>query len=483
MLAPDPHARLVSVEVAYAAGAADDPDGLRGLAHMVEHLVATRTKHVVDVMRELEAAGACHMNAVTSLDATTYFESVPPERLPTALWIESDRMGHAAEAVTDARISAQAAIIANEGRDRNLDSPLASVGGFTLREIFPEWHPYAPVEGSGNVDRIRADDVLAFLHTWYLPSNATLVVAGAFDRDATLAVVTRDFGGLPSWAPPTRPPLPDWAQRGAWLGVRAATPHDKMIVAWKTPAYGTKDDAALDVAATVLAGAGNGRLTPLLVATNLAIGVRARQASFRRGSVFAIEVTLAPAVNISRVAQVAQSAVDELARADIANETARARDVWRNATLESLETTWGRAARLITTDIAGEPGPRLDWGFGRRAAIDAGMSRGPPQDGSTLPIASSRSSSPTPRRPSAACSCDARRWSREQGATPLRGVPRRMLAVEVDRAPALRAGRSGPRRPVSRGAPSAFAGVRDCRRRAAIHDPAQRDACRPLRAP
>jgi len=264
VLAPDPHAHLASVEVSYHAGAADDPDGLRGLAHMVEHLVAAQTKHIPDVARALEAIGGCRMNAVTSLDVTNFFESVPPERLANALWIESDRMGHAAEAVTDERIGAQAKILANEDRDRNLDAALGAVGSFTLHELFPGWHPYAVAEGAGDIDRIHASDVLAFLHTWYLPSNATLVIAGAFDRDATAALVTRDFAGLPSTASPPRPELPDTTPAGAWLAVKAATAQDRIIFSWRTPAYGSREDAALDLAATALAGAGNDLLTPLL---------------------------------------------------------------------------------------------------------------------------------------------------------------------------------------------------------------------------
>jgi zinc protease len=199
LLAPDPHARLASVVVSYGAGSADEPDGLRGLAHMVEHLAEDSSRHTAHAPRRLQAAGGCHFNAVTSLDKTSYFESVPPERLETALWLESDRMGYAADAVTEARVDGERATVANEERDRHLDSALAAVGPFAMREIFPEWHPYAGVEDNDRDLRdIRAKDVLAFLRTWYSPSNATLAIAGAFDRDSTVEAVNRYFGSLPA---------------------------------------------------------------------------------------------------------------------------------------------------------------------------------------------------------------------------------------------------------------------------------------------
>jgi hypothetical protein len=76
---------------------------------------------------------------------------------------------------------------------------------------------------------------------------------------------------------------------------------------------------------------------------------------------------------MARVVQVTQQAVDDLTRTDITGETARARELLRNATLESLETTWGRAAHLIATELTGEPGgAQFDWGFARHASIDSG---------------------------------------------------------------------------------------------------------------
>jgi zinc protease len=372
LLAPDPRARFASVVVSYAAGSADDPDGLRGLAHMVEHLVANRTKHVPDTMRALEAAGGCRFNATTTPDATTYFESVPPERLATALWIESDRMGFAEDAITEERVDSQRAIVENEERQSNHDGSLAALGSITMHELFPAWHPYAALaDGATDTPRVRAKDVLAFIHTWYTPANATLAIAGAFDRQATVDAIIRYFGHLPSAPVPTRPVLPTWVSPGAWLLVDAAAPGDSVVFAWRTPAYGSKDDAALDLAAAALAGAGNERLTPALIASHLATGVSARQQSEREASVFYLRVWTAPGVDLDRVVRTTQAVIDEFARSATADETARAQAMWRSDALSTLETTWGRASLLTSASkIGDEPGPTFDWGTGRRSALD-----------------------------------------------------------------------------------------------------------------
>jgi predicted Zn-dependent peptidase len=136
LLAPDANARAISVVTAYGAGSGDDPDNLQGLAHFTEHMVAQRTKHVADAQHALEAAGGTLSNALTSGDTTTYFETLPPGRLETALWIESDRMGFAADAISEERVNAERPIVANESRDRNLDGRLTAAGWAGMHELF-----------------------------------------------------------------------------------------------------------------------------------------------------------------------------------------------------------------------------------------------------------------------------------------------------------------------------------------------------------
>src|SRR5579862_4400292 len=106
VLAPDGGLDDVSVVVRYAVGSADDPPGREGLAHLVEHMMFDGSKHVPkgEHGRLLEAAGAWGMNARTSPDATTYFETVPSNQLPLVLWLESDRMGYLRDAVVDGEV-------------------------------------------------------------------------------------------------------------------------------------------------------------------------------------------------------------------------------------------------------------------------------------------------------------------------------------------------------------------------------------------
>lgn len=371
LLAPDSKAHLVSVQVSYDAGTGDDPAGLRGLAHLTEHLVAERTKHVESGMRMLESWGASAFNATTNLDDTSYFETVPPERLEDVLWLESDRMGFAADAVTEERLAVARAAVKNEGREREWD---ASGGALLLRmqpELFPIGHPYASPSPWHDADAVRVADVRAFLATWYVPANATVAIAGRFDRDSTLATVARYFGALPSRPPPERPALPTPQGSSVRLAFRAAIAESQLVIAWATPAYGAKEDAALDLVAMALAGPGNERFSRSLIATGLATSASAHQQSMHGSSIFFVRVGVPVGVDPQQVLPRVLQTVEELARDGTAAEVTNARARERERLPGMVEASWGRAARLYSMARAGvSPGPGFDWGAARYDAFD-----------------------------------------------------------------------------------------------------------------
>src|SRR5271170_3943089 len=89
VVCPDPAGTDVTLLVRYDVGSRDEPTGLEGLAHLVEHLMFTGSKHVPRgrFAELLEQAGATNVNGTTTLDATIYHETLPPERLELGLWL------------------------------------------------------------------------------------------------------------------------------------------------------------------------------------------------------------------------------------------------------------------------------------------------------------------------------------------------------------------------------------------------------------
>ncbi|MBV9947663.1 MAG: insulinase family protein [Myxococcales bacterium] len=369
VLAPDPSLADVSIRLRYAVGSADDPPGKPGLAHVVEHLMySAGSKHVGpgDYFRWVMQAGATHLNGETSLDETTYHVTVPPDALPLVFWLESDRAGVLAERIDARALEHELTIVRDEERDRR-DHGLSDVSTVGWNALFPEWHPYH--QSGDPTGSLTVEDVRAFLRTWYVPQNASLVVAGPFDADQVELLVEKYFGDLPAGAtPPARPNLPaTWRIPDVRIDVGANADHDAVLYLCLAPAYGTPEDAALDLSAAILADP-HGRLASDLVARGLASSVFARESSHRRVSVFeaGAEIAGAPSVNRveavrSAIARTMDGLIDEGIRR---SEADRARRDWSEHELYFLETSHGRAEVL-----AGSLGLRSIWDVDRYDAI------------------------------------------------------------------------------------------------------------------
>jgi zinc protease len=366
VLAPDDALADVGLIVRYDVGSSDDPNGLEGLAHLVEHLQFSGSRHVArgEHERLLEAAGCDQQGAQTGLDATIYWETVPPEALPLALWLERDRMAFAGDRLDGAVVEREKNIIGLEYRSGLFDREAGLVGTAVANEVFPPWHPYhQPEYAFSTIGAISLRDVRAFLRTWYSPANAEIVVAGHFDPAATTSLIERYFGGLPAAPPPERPALPPLGEtRDVVLDLSAGVADKLVMAAWRTPGLGAPGDLELDLAATLLFE----HLREKLVRSGLARSVAVRQASARRGSMFVLNVRFEMTASVVPIGDEIQSAIASLQTLAPASEVADARRIWRERRLLTLETSLGRAQTLSDGRSTEDP-----WGVEDYAQLDA----------------------------------------------------------------------------------------------------------------
>jgi zinc protease len=349
VLAPDPALEEASVVVHYDVGSADDPPGKDGLAHLVEHLMFDGSRHVRpgEYARWTARVGAIGVTGRTVPDATNYFATVPEGGLPVVFWLESDRMGLFLDRLDQTALDTEKSIIADESRDRIFDQYLGLLGPAGWIQLFPPWHPYHRDALSSMVSRCTMDDVRAFWRTWYSPSNATVAVAGHFDLGAVRSLIDRYFGDLPSDSPPARPVLPAaWRVHDTLIEAAANVPHDIVTFRWKTPPLDQPGDPELDLAAAILADPA-GRLQSQLVSRGLAISVSARESSYLRGSVFWISAVVADGSSADDVVAEIDRTVRELSVRVHLDEYKRAREEWFDSLMLGLETSQGRASRIV----------------------------------------------------------------------------------------------------------------------------------------
>ena len=133
------------------------------------------------------------------MDGTNYYETVPRDALEKVLWMESDRMGFFINTVTQAGLEREIDVVSNEKRQGE-NCPFGQSYALMLKYFYPEGHPYSwPVIGSiADLRSATVEDVKEFYRTYYGPNNATLVVAGDFNREKTKELIGKYFGEIPA---------------------------------------------------------------------------------------------------------------------------------------------------------------------------------------------------------------------------------------------------------------------------------------------
>ncbi|MFC1639237.1 M16 family metallopeptidase [Gemmatimonadota bacterium] len=200
---------IAAVAILYHVGSAREEVGKTGFAHLFEHMMFQSSQHVGEdqFFQKIQSAGGT-LNGGTSSDQTIYFEVVPKNALEMALWLEADRMGYLLPTVTQEAFLNQQGVVQNEKRQGE-NRPYGHTSTVVNQLLYPEGHPYSwTVIGSmDDLGNATVQDVRDFFTQWYGPNNATLVVAGDYDREETVAWIEKYFGEIPA-AQPVADPTP-----------------------------------------------------------------------------------------------------------------------------------------------------------------------------------------------------------------------------------------------------------------------------------
>jgi predicted Zn-dependent peptidase len=304
ILSPDKSVPFVWVNIWYQVGAKDEMPGRSGFAHLFEHLMFQGSEHRDDeYFAPLQKVGAV-INGTTNWDRTNYFEGVPAEQLPLALYMESDRMGWLLPALTEEKLENQKLVVRNERRQSYENRPYGMVWKWLAESLFEPTHPYhIPTIGRHeDIDAASLADVKAFFRQWYVPSNASLSIAGDYDPEQAKALIEKFFGHVPAGPKPS-PVLEPTATIAAAARLSEEkvvrytddVPHQKVWIAWHSPGLYRTGDADLDVLASVLASGKDSRLYSHLVHdTQVAKSIKAYQVSLLLSSFYVIEATASP---------------------------------------------------------------------------------------------------------------------------------------------------------------------------------------------
>jgi zinc protease len=191
---------IVALAIQFHVGSNREETGRTGFAHLFEHMMFQRSENVGEdqFFKIIQDAGGT-LNGGTGNDNTTYYEVVPKNALEKILWLESDRMGYMINTVTQQAFNIQQNVVQNEKRQSVDNRPYGHTSWVVATNLYPEGHPYSwtVIGEMEDLTNATVDDVKAFHGKFYVPNNATLVLAGDFEVEEAKKLIEKYFGEIP----------------------------------------------------------------------------------------------------------------------------------------------------------------------------------------------------------------------------------------------------------------------------------------------
>jgi zinc protease len=285
VLSESRRAPVTTFWVWYRVGSRNEVPGITGIAHWAEHMLFKGSQAFPkgEIDKQIARNGGV-MNGLTWLDFTTFFETLPADRIDLSLRIESDRMVNALFDPEEVALERTVIISERQGAENQPMFLLSEEVGAAAFRVHPYHH-----ETIGDMCDL---ETISHAHLWrhyqdhYGPNNAIAVAVGDFDPAQMLGRIEELFGPLATRSNPrplTRTEPPQRGERRVKLEGPGSTAY--LQVAYHAPAASHPDFFPLAVLTTILSGASgmnlfsgsppnrSSRLYRALVETGLAAGV------------------------------------------------------------------------------------------------------------------------------------------------------------------------------------------------------------------
>ena len=290
ILHQDNSAPVITTGVMYHVGSKDEVKGRTGFAHFFEHLLFEGTPNIKrGEWMKIVASNGGQNNANTTSDRTYYYETFPSNNEQLGLWMEAERMRHAV--INQIGVDTQREVVKEEKRMRMDNQPYGNLLTSILNNLFTN-HPYHwPTIGSmEDLNAAKLDEFLDFYKKYYVPNNATLVVAGDLKPEQTKKWIEEYYGSIPKGEVFPKNFTKD-APISQEKEVTVTDPNIQLpayIFAYRTPSNKEKDAYALQMLSTYLSNGKSSVLYKKLVDQDKkALAVQAFNMGMEDAGVFA----------------------------------------------------------------------------------------------------------------------------------------------------------------------------------------------------
>jgi len=245
---------IISHWVWYRVGSRNETPGLTGISHWVEHMQFKGTPSFpASILDKAISRDGGYWNAFTYLDWTTFFETLPADKIELALKLEADRMVNSN--FDPEEVESERTVIISE-REGSENEPLFRLAEAVQAAAFST-HPYR-VEIIGlkeDLNTIKRDDLYAHYQAHYSPGNAVLALAGDFDTDEMLQTIQEIYGSIPNRAiEKSAIPMEEVSTAEKRVDVSGPGETEFVQVAYKAPGAADPDFFTFTVLDSLLTG-------------------------------------------------------------------------------------------------------------------------------------------------------------------------------------------------------------------------------------
>lgn len=303
-------------QLTYKVGSVNEPAGLTGISHVVEHMMFKGTqKYKKGQISKIVSQNSGLFNAFTSWDMTSYYMYLPKNKIEIAFDIESDRMQNS---IFDSlEFKSEIEVILQERRMRMESNPTGIFHESLYSTAFTV-HPYRnPVIGwEGDLKRITWLDAYKYYKTYYTPNNAILVLVGDFNTEEILNLAKRYYGAIPAGPNVPEPQIyePPQKVKKEFKLVHGDIRQPSITMVFPAPSYTDPDAPALYLAGKILCERSRGsRLHKRLVEKEkIALSVGGGLPISKYPRLFHISVTINPDSSIDRVEKIIWEEINKM---------------------------------------------------------------------------------------------------------------------------------------------------------------------------
>ena len=315
----DHRAPVVVSQIWYKVGSSYEHNGITGISHVLEHMMFKGTqKHGPGEFSRIIAENGGRENAFTGSDYTAYFQLLEKSRLDVSMEMESDRMRNLT--LPPEEFKKELEVVKEERHMRTDDNPHALTEE-QFNSVAYDNNPYKhPVIGwSNDLDNMTVDDVRAWYTRWYVPNNATLVIAGDVNPDEVYKMAEKYYGPIPAGKVVAPKPRVEGEQLGLRrLVVRTPAQVPYLLLGYKVPVLTTDkknwEPYALDVLSGILSAGRSARLPRILIREKqIAVAADAGyNMQALHSNLFEVDATPAPGHTVAELEQALREQIAQL---------------------------------------------------------------------------------------------------------------------------------------------------------------------------